>query len=90
MPNIDGRGVSMNNQSLGVCVVGNYDKSPLEEKYLKDIVGYVSLLLVLYRIPIKNVLGHREVPGVTKSCPGNLVDMDYIRERIESHVGWLI
>jgi len=90
MPDVNGNMVSINNQSLGVCIVGNYDKTLLEEKYLKEAVGYVSLLLVLYKIPIKNVLGHNEIPGVTKSCPGNLISMNYVRERIEDHIGWLI
>lgn len=90
MPDRNGKLVSINNQSIGICVVGNFDKTKLNKKHINEIVGYTSLLLVLYKIPVMNVLGHNELPGVHKSCPGKNIDMSLIREKINSHVGWLL
>lgn len=86
----DGKLDSINNQSIGICIVGNFDKTKLTKKHEKEIVGYVSLLLVLYKIPLINVLGHNEIPGVAKSCPGKKINMTRIREQIDSHIGWLL
>jgi N-acetylmuramoyl-L-alanine amidase len=81
----------MNRQSLGVCMVGNFDlaEPPEAQKHLTQAL--VSRLLWLYKIPVVNVLGHREAQqraGLPlerrKSCPGNKVDMDRFRQGLDA------
>ena len=35
-----------------------------------------------FKIPIKNILGHREFLNVTKTCPGKFIDMEKIRRML--------
>jgi N-acetylmuramoyl-L-alanine amidase len=71
-----------NRNSLGVCLVGNFDEVAPSQKQLSALFSFLKDKVQEYNIPIKNILGHRELPGVTKSCPGKLIDMDYIREKL--------
>ena len=61
-----------NHRSIGVCMVGGRNHSGGPEanftldqyESLKYIVKYLKSLY-----PIEMVLGHRDLPGVTKACP---------------------
>jgi len=58
----------MNKESIGICLTGNFDKekpSPAQLKTLIEIIGGL-------RDSFGNlkVIGHKDVKGVTKSCPG--------------------
>ena len=72
-----------NKNSLGICLIGNLDKSLPTRKQLEKLIIFLKKLSKKYNIPVKNVLGHREFPNVTKTCPGNLVKMNLIREAIK-------
>lgn len=77
-PNVKGahcRGYNTN--SIGICVVGNFDKKqPSKEKWeaLKKLIFH---LLEIY--PIYQVVGHGEFNPL-KSCPGKMFDMDKLRD----------
>ena len=60
--------------------------SETEEK----LVELVIYLRVYLDIPITNVIGHREVNGVTKSCPGMYVGMNILRNKIDDSFEQLI
>lgn len=72
-----------NKESLGVCLVG-------DEKFTKQQVINLIKLLRLWEIVFRLdfspdnlgniVLGHGELPGVSKSCPN--LDMDIIRRLV--------
>lgn len=71
---------NMNNRSIGLCVLGNFDaKSPDTDlwKYLIDCCCEIKR--VFPNIIIK---GHREIVGVTKTCPGTCFDMDILRKAV--------
>ena len=84
-----------NTKSIGICVVGNFDKYEPPEKQFKLTQLLVKQLISYYathgmNIPINNVIGHREaqqmagVPEVgRKSCPGYLFDMVLFRKGLE-------
>ena len=86
------RELDMNRQGLHVCVVGNYDLWRPEPETLRVLARRVIVpLMVRHGIPLKNVLGHREVGlmdgwdwelGQYKSCPGRLFDMDELRAQV--------
>jgi N-acetylmuramoyl-L-alanine amidase len=74
---------TMNRQSLGICLEGHGDREIWTEAQGTSLLG---LLRDIYtRHPLIAVrgtaalVGHREVPGVHKTCPGRLVDMDGMR-----------
>lgn len=77
----DERGVSYNASSIGVCFAGNCDAArwtlPQQE------AGYRLILELMrrYDVPPERVIGHREC-GNDTHCPGELVDMDAVREKL--------
>jgi len=72
----------MNNHSIGWLIVGNYD------------IGYPDIDLwefcikaakeIKKEFPKIKFLGHREVEGVKKSCPGELWDMKQFRKDLKA------
>jgi N-acetylmuramoyl-L-alanine amidase len=74
---------NMNNMSLGICLEGHGDH---ERWTPQQITALLRLLRSIYiRHPLiavggsSRLIGHREVAGVAKTCPGLLVDMDDVR-----------
>lgn len=79
----------MNKKSLGICFVGNFDKDEVPEKQWKLGVKFVKELMIKYKIPSINVLGHGEVmrqykASYIKSCPGNLFNLNKFRMELNN------
>ena len=71
--------IGYNQNSLGICLIGNFDKVVPSERQFETLFSLLKVKARQYNVPVENVRGHREFPGVQKSCPGRLVDMDYVR-----------
>ena len=81
----------LNDQSLGICCVGDGDFDPLTDAQSERLQDLLVTLTSKHQIQVKNVIGHRELNvlvdnGVigdefrtSKTCPGAMVDMDEIR-----------
>ena len=71
----------MNSHGIGLLIVGNYDKAAPDGELWRFAIKVVR--------EIKNarkgliVLGHREVKGVKKTCPGELFNMKQFREDLK-------
>lgn len=61
----------MNAKGIGICLVGNFSKDRVSKKQLNSLIYLVNVLREYYKIPIKNILGHRQVSGAKTECPGN-------------------
>lgn len=72
-----------NTHGLGVCMVGNFDVTTPTPQQWQSLWDLLKELCRAYKVTAENVIGHREVPGTHKSCPGHRVDMDMIRERLK-------
>lgn len=77
-----------NDKSLGICLIGNLDKTAPSLRQIKSLVSLLKEKTRQYRIPSKNILGHRELPGTTKSCPGYNLDMDIVRQAVTERTGF--
>lgn len=71
-----------NSDSLGVCVVGNFDDVPPPPHVMDFAARNVAVICDMFGIATAVVLGHRELDGVTKSCPGRRFDMEEFRTRV--------
>ena len=80
--------VNMNERSIGICVVGNFDAEVPSVGVLEATARIVNQLMHLYGILRSEVIGHRDVglmagldwqAGQFKSCPGKLFRMDLLR-----------
>jgi len=87
----------LNNQSIGICMVGHGDINDFTPAQYKTLYALVKQLMTKYNIPDSNVIGHREVnllirEGVVspkyrtnKSCPGKKINMSTIREHLTTN-----
>lgn len=80
MPIIDGahcKEKRMNQKSIGICFVGNYDLIEPPQRMLEKGINLIKWLIEIYNIKIENVMGHRDFTN--KTCPGKLFDLDKFR-----------
>ena len=80
-----------NRKSLGLCLVGDFDKAAPPQAQLDMALVLCRSLMKKFNIPPHCVLGHREAgmragfdwrKGQFKSCPGLLFDMDKFRTNL--------
>lgn len=79
--------LGFNDCSLGICVIGNYDKQPPNAAQLELLAKLVRSLMEIYGIRQENVLGHWETyplrgKQIEKSCPGVLFSMKDFRKML--------
>lgn len=81
----------MNSRSLGICCVGNFNLEIPSEAKLKKLEELVNWIQYEYKIPVDNVLGHRDVGLMAgydwtkdqyKSCPGKLFPLEEFKSRL--------
>jgi len=61
--------IGQNDQSIGICVVGNYDIDPVPDVLKDEIQKLLTWLIFNYNISSKEIYGHTEFANY-KSCPG--------------------
>src|SRR3989338_11094347 len=71
-----------NKNSIGICLIGNFDEESPTKKQTQTLIKFLKEKVRKFKIPIKNILGHREFPEITKTCPGKFVDMVEIRRML--------
>lgn len=69
-----------NRDSLGVCVVGNYDQAPPPIKVWQKTIQVVRSMQEVFGIRRDGVRAHRDYAN--KSCPGIHWDMDAFRSEV--------
>ncbi len=72
-----------NKNSIGICLIGNFDEESPTKKQIQTLIKFLKQKTKKFKIPIKNILGHREFPNVVKTCPGKFVNMNKIRRRLK-------
>ena len=70
-----------NSDSIGICLIGNFDITDINECQLKNAEELVFDLCKKYALSASQILGHREFPGqlASKTCPGDNMSMDSFR-----------
>jgi LysM repeat protein len=76
------RANNMNEKSIGICLVGNFNKERVSEKQMASLVYLVNLLRRNYRIPVRNILGHGQVRGAKTECPGKKFPWGELKSRL--------
>lgn len=70
----------MNQRGIGICYIGDFDRfEPPKEVLEISSKRLIIPLMAQFKIPVKNILGHRDIKGVKKSCPGKKFDLDTLR-----------
>ncbi len=72
----------MNYKGIGVCLVGNFNRERVSRKQLDSLVYLVNTLREYYKIPVKNIIGHRQVRGAKTDCPGRYFPWNEFKKRL--------
>lgn len=81
------------NDTLGVCVTGHGDYEFWTEPQRQAVVALCVEWCRHFGWDASHVIGHREGPArfgakpTGKTCPGNLIDMDAVREMVSQGLG---
>lgn len=80
----------MNRKSIGVCMDGDGDIqpwTPAQWETLKDVLrGIYARHPAIAAGGVASVIGHGQVPGAGKTCPGRLINMLDVLVWYERHV----
>ena len=69
-----------NLNSIGICLVGNFEIETCTDKQLRALKDLSSRLIDQYGISKVGVRGHKEMPGEKTLCPGRNFDMKCFRQ----------
>jgi N-acetyl-anhydromuramyl-L-alanine amidase AmpD len=77
----------MNDNSIGICIIGNYDEDHLPYNLWEKAVRLAATLCIKYELDESSVIGHRECYAlldqlIQKECPGKKVSMDQFRKAV--------
>lgn len=90
--------LGLNSRSLGICCIGHGDINDFTPAQYESLYQLVRQLMTEYSIPVDKVIGHRELNTLadnevissryrtSKSCPGNKIDMDFIRQQLPGNL----
>ena len=86
--------LGLNSRSLGICCIGHGDKFDFTPAQYESLFSLIRRLMTEFSIPADKVIGHRELNDLvkqniissryrtSKSCPGDKIEMNYIREQL--------
>lgn len=72
----------MNEIGIGICLVGNFEKSQPTKKQMESVVILAKLLQEQCGIPDRNVILHRHVAQRGTLCPGKKFPWEKLRRMI--------
>lgn len=76
--------VGRNEETLGVCFVGNYESAPPPKAQLEVGARLIAGLCHLAKIPVEAVKPHRDFAAT--ACPGKNFPMDELRRAVRRHL----
>lgn len=71
----------MNDKSLGICVVGNYDLAPPLEAVLNRLADLCALKCREYHLRPEDIEPHHKYANY-KTCPGSKFPIDKLRTKV--------
>lgn len=60
----------VNECTIGICLVGNFNRSRPTPRQMRTLVNLVHKLMQKYNISTDHVLGHGRIKGEKSQCPG--------------------
>lgn len=74
----------MNQESIGICLVGNFDESKPTPKQIESLINLISNLQKQYHTPSDMILSHKDVDKKRTDCPGKYFPAKEIKSRLNS------
>ncbi|MCW8876391.1 MAG: N-acetylmuramoyl-L-alanine amidase [Kangiellaceae bacterium] len=79
---VSGRNSERNFLGLGICMIGNFEKTPVKEQQYQALVRLCRKLMKQYNIPVENISGHGLTEGEMTLCPGKYFPMQRLISEI--------
>jgi N-acetyl-anhydromuramyl-L-alanine amidase AmpD len=70
------RNLDRNFRGIGICLIGNFEETPVPVKQYNTLVKLAKRLMAKYNISIDNVTGHGMVDGEFTKCPGKYFPLE--------------
>ena len=64
-----------NERGIGICLVGNFEKTPPTAAQKRSVKLLVQTLRNEYHISVANVVGHKDIRASATECPGKFFPM---------------
>jgi hypothetical protein len=64
-----------NERGIGICLVGDFEKTPPTPAQRKSVKLLVQTLRAEYKVPATSVVGHKDIRASATACPGKLFPM---------------
>jgi len=74
-----------NEHGIGVCLVGNFERSYPSHRQMASLQKLVRFLMARCRIPAGRVIGHCEAPGAATRCPGRHLNTAQLRATLRNY-----
>ncbi|WP_439741227.1 peptidoglycan recognition protein family protein [Bacillus pseudomycoides] len=71
-----------NSKTIGICMTGNFDKYDPTLAQIDSLHSLCKWFMKKFSICEEHILGHRELEGVTKTCPGTRFSMVELRKTL--------
>ncbi len=73
-----------NKQAVGICLVGNFNKTLPTKKQMDVLAKLTRFLQERYRIPKNRIYGHKLTPGARATdCPGKKFTIDKLKAMLD-------
>lgn len=69
-----------NTKSIGVCLIGNFDKVNPTFKQYASLASLIEILKKDYNIQTKNIINHNETENCLKTCPGKFFSIKRLHQ----------
>lgn len=73
---------ALNARSLGICLVGNFDRDPPSQRQLDSLEALARYLMKRCGIRLSGVKTHQEINTIGTRCPGRLFDEQAFRRAL--------
>ncbi len=74
-----------NSHGIGICLVGNFNKTMPSPAQLAALDKLVAELAVQCHIRPANIIGHRDAPGTQTECPGDKLH-EYVHKQLQGKI----
>ncbi|ENQ3106141.1 N-acetylmuramoyl-L-alanine amidase [Bacillus cereus] len=74
-----------NTKSIGICISGNFDVYDPTPVQMTSLHWLCKQFMYQFSLNSEHVLGHRELNGVTKTCPGTRFSMETLRHVLSNN-----
>lgn len=71
-----------NSETIGVCMSGNFDIYHPTARQINSLHVLCQALMKQFSLSTADILGHRELESVTKTCPGLYFSMEELRNAL--------